>query len=148
MAAGGGSATVWTSAIALPWAAWRLLAINAGVHLYVETNGASPPATVPLGDSIAISPLSASDRSATWIHITAACPGLSDIYARACTNTTRTRRMVALPRASRVTDEAGGLVCTSCTTFRTEPLSPGDVVMFRLSNLELLLVNAPPLNIY
>jgi hypothetical protein len=128
-----GDSTVWTSAIALPWAAWRLLAVAAGVHLYVESNGPAPNASVVLGDSVAISAAAVSGPSATWIHITAACPGLANIYAKVCTNASRAVRTVALPSAARVTNEAGRVVCESCTQFQSEPLSPGDVAMFRLA---------------
>jgi hypothetical protein len=130
-----GVSTVWTSAIALPWAAWHHLAVAAGVHMYVETNGPSPSASVALGDSVAISTAAVSGPSATWIHITAACPGLANIYTKVCKNESRTARTVLLPSAARVTDETGRVVCKSCTQFQTERLGPGDVTMFRCTAL-------------
>lgn len=126
-------AVVWTSAISLPWPVWRLLALSAGVHLYVESNSrVDPPSSVVLGDTVALSPPTVSGLNSSWLHLTAACRGLDNIYATSCDQNVASARTVVLPRKTRVTDEGGHLVCACCDKFATHPLAPGDVAMFRL----------------
>eukprot|EP01043_Picozoa_sp_COSAG02_P049716 COSAG02_NODE_5023_length_4719_cov_21.132900_3_plen_887_part_00 len=126
-------AVVWTSAIGLPWKVWRSLALSAGVHLFVESNGrVNPPSSVVLGDSVSLSTTTVSGSNSSWLHLTAACRGLSSIYATTCGQNVASVRSVVLPSKARVADEGGHLVCACCETFATQSLSPGDVAMFRL----------------
>ena len=123
--------TIWTSAVSLPWPAWRSLAVAAGVHLFIPQS--SPAATLAtiLGDTVSISS-SAVSGPANWLHLTAACPGLSSIYATTCVQNSSVARSIVLPNAARVIDEDGRTVCDNCTQFTTAPLHPGDVAMYRL----------------
>jgi hypothetical protein len=126
-------AVVWTSAVGLPWKVWRSLALSAGVHLFVESNGRiNPPSSVVLGDSVSLSSTAVSGLNSSWLHLTAACRGLSNIYATTCDQNAGSARSIVLPSRVRVADEKGNLVCACCETFATQPLAPGDVAMFRL----------------
>lgn len=116
---------VWIGTPALPPAAWRAIAADAGVHMYVGT-----------GDTVEVA------GGALMVHAGANVTG--GVGAIAARDAVRTSRRVTLPRIpSAVHTENGTLVCggapvlnsgshnIACTlTFETAPMDVGDTLLW------------------
>jgi hypothetical protein len=120
----GGHSTVFTAA-PLPSAALRLLAISAGVHIYVDTAVAND--TSCTGDGVDVGGAGVLLRGG---------PGrlrpTQPIKAARDTRSSSSNRTVVLPNRPQgwsVSDEDGAIVCSGCTTFSVA-LDPGDTRLF------------------
>lgn len=116
---------VWIGTPALPPAAWRAIAADAGVHMYVE-----------MGDTVEVA------GGAVMVHVGANVTG--DVGATAARDAIPRSRTVTLPRIpSAVHTESGALVCGGalgldsssanipCTiSFETPPMEVGDTLLW------------------
>jgi hypothetical protein len=98
-----GYTSIFSAAPGLPTTLWRILARDAGVHLYVDCVGDAVEAQ---GDMLTL-------------HAAASCgEGI---------------RQVKLPVQATVVDERGATLCSACDNFATQSLRPGDHRVYTLT---------------
>ena len=111
--------SVFSASPGLPVQLWRVLAVTAGVHMYLPDSSpcSHDPGAWQVSDAVEVR------GRFLMVHASAVCSGAA-----------QRARTVQLPQAvAAVLDEANATVCSSCSCFTTIPMVAGEVLLYTLA---------------